>query len=121
MDSPLYFAAGGVFGGNLGPVGLFWSPVPYGSDTAGSAYVYVGGGVYPSDYDYWYGGNSVRCILRPVVSSVSDSSDGKDLITDACEIDPTSPVCKASTGEATPCEIDPTLPACNASMEEETP
>ena len=73
--SPLYFAAGGDFGGSLGNVGgddYFWSPVPNGSGNAGYAYFNVDGGVAPSGYDLRSLGNSVRCILRPVVSSVSE-------------------------------------------------
>ena len=72
--SPLYFAANGYFNGSLGYVGNdghFWAPVPDGSDLARRASFAVGGGVSPSGFGRWGYGNSVRCILRPVVNSVS--------------------------------------------------
>ena len=78
--SPLYFAAGGNFDGHLdyvGNGGPFWSPAPYYSSFgAWYARFYVDGRVSPSDVVYRGVGNSVRCILRPVVSSAS-SDDGK--------------------------------------------
>ena len=77
--SPLYFATSGGFYGNLANVGFdgyFWAPVPDGSSSARGASFDVGGYAIPSDYDYRYYGNSVRCILRPVVNSVSDGGGG---------------------------------------------
>ena len=77
--SPLYFAAGGYFGGalvNVGDGGFFWAPVLDGSDGARIAHFRVGGYVSPSDYDGRSRGGSVRCILRPVVNSESDSGEG---------------------------------------------
>ncbi len=77
--SPLYFATSGTFNGNLAYVGYdgaFWAPVPYGSRSARGAGFNVDGGAYPSGgYDRG-GGYSVRCILRPVVNSVSDGGGG---------------------------------------------
>ena len=77
--SPLYFAASGNFNGdlgNVGDVGFFWAPVPDGSANARLAYFAVAGYVDPSfNYDRGYG-NSVRCILRPVVNSESDGGGG---------------------------------------------
>ncbi|MBR2741287.1 hypothetical protein IKD98_00810 [Candidatus Saccharibacteria bacterium] len=72
--TPLYSAAGGYFVGVLGYVsgyGIFWSPVVDSSDFARGAYFNVVGDVFPSFWvnrDY---GNSVRCVARPVASSVS--------------------------------------------------
>jgi len=81
--SPLYFAASGTFNGNLdgvGGVGRFWTPVPAGSGYAGHTYFYVDGDVAPSGtYGRRYG-NSVRCILRPVVNSESDGGGGGGII-----------------------------------------
>ncbi len=77
--SPLYFAAGGNFGGypyGVGLFGLFWSPVPNGSGSAGAGNFYVDGSVYPSGLDVRGDGGSVRCVARPVVSSVSGSGSG---------------------------------------------
>ena len=73
--SPLYFAASGSWCGAMGGVGAhgnFWSPVVYDGDVAGDALFNVDGGSHPSDYDSWSYGNSVRCIARPVVSSILD-------------------------------------------------
>ena len=75
--APLYSAAGGNFNGVLGGVGSvgdggsFWSPVVNGSDYAGGANFGAGGGVGPSHWGYRDGGLSVRCVARPVASSVS--------------------------------------------------
>ena len=77
--SPLYFAASGGFNGNLGGVGGdgdFWAPVPGGSGNARYAYFDVGGYVNPSRGVRRFGGNSVRCILRPVVNSGSGGGGG---------------------------------------------
>jgi len=77
--SPLYFAASGYFSGTLGNVGSgggFWSPVADGSDDARDAYFGVDGDAGPSG-DYVRGdGVSVRCIARPVVTSVSEGGGG---------------------------------------------
>ena len=78
--SPLYFAAGGGFSGTLYGVGLdgyFWSPVPNGSNGARGGGFYVDGGdVSPSVRSGRYNDNSVRCVARPVVSSVSGGGGG---------------------------------------------
>ena len=77
--SPLYFAAGGGFGGGLfgvGGGGLFWSPVPGGSSYAGDGYFNVDGGDIPSDGGDRLDGDSVRCVARPVVSSDSGGGGG---------------------------------------------
>ena len=77
--SLLYFAANGYFDGNLGNVGhdgYFWAPVPDGSLGARIAYFNVDGYADPSDYGNRGYGNSVRCILRPVVNSVSGGGGG---------------------------------------------
>ena len=77
--SPLYFAASGYFYGTLGNVGFggfFWAPIPGGYDGAWGAYFDGDGDIYPSDYYNRRNGHSVRCILRPVVNSVSDGSGG---------------------------------------------
>ena len=77
--SPLYFAAGGYFNGNLYNVGYgggFWSPVPIGSGIARYGYFNVDGYVNPSDGSNRYFGNSVRCVARPVVSSDSGGGGG---------------------------------------------
>ena len=77
--SPLYFAASGSFGGALDGVGYdggFWSPVAGGSDDARYAYFDVDGGAGPSYGNGRYYGNSVRCIARPVVTSVSEGGGG---------------------------------------------
>ena len=67
--SPLYFAPSGDWYGelyNVGGIGDFWSSV-----YAYSADFYVDGGyVYPSNYGDRWRGYSVRCIARPVASSV---------------------------------------------------
>ena len=77
--SPLYFAAGGYYGGTLGGVGsdgYFWSPVADGSYDARGAYFGVDGGASPSGLSDRGGGISVRCIARPVVTSESDGGGG---------------------------------------------
>ena len=77
--SPLYFAAGGYFNGGLyvvGGDGYFWSPVPDGSYYAGYGAFTVDGYVSPSDHGIRYGGLSVRCVARPVVSSGSGGGGG---------------------------------------------
>ena len=77
--SPLYFAASGAFGGGLDYVGNdggFWAPVPDGSGRVRGAYFDVDGGASPSAYRHRSYGYSVRCILRPVVNSVSDGGGG---------------------------------------------
>ncbi len=77
--SPLYFATSGNFNGNLvavGGSGGFCAPVPNGSGSAGDAYFDVDGDADPSGDGYRGNGNSVRCILRPVVNSVSDGGGG---------------------------------------------
>ena len=70
--SPLYFSAGGSFGGVLSRVGsdgTFWSPVADGSSVAWDAAFSVDGYSYPSvGLDRYYG-YSVRCIARPVAGS----------------------------------------------------
>ena len=79
--SSLYFAASGIFNGNLGYVGgigYFWEPVPYGSAYAGHAGFGVDDYVDPSVSNSRYFGYSVRCILRPVVNSESDGGGGGD-------------------------------------------
>ncbi|MBR0430927.1 hypothetical protein IJJ05_01390 [Candidatus Saccharibacteria bacterium] len=71
--SPLYFAASGYWYGALhyvGGLGYFWSPVVYNSDNAGSAYFDMHGYSYPSFGDGRSYGRSVRCVARPVVSSI---------------------------------------------------
>ena len=80
--SPLYFAAGGAFNGNLFGVGLggnFWSPVPDGSGLARGGLFGVDGVVGSSDGSGRGDGNSVRCVARPVVSSVSGGGGGGPL------------------------------------------
>ena len=72
--APLYFAAGGSFGGALGYIGgsgYFWPPVVNNSNSAGGANFGVGGYVNPSSWPNRYGGNPVRCVARPVASSVA--------------------------------------------------
>lgn len=71
--SPLYFVAGGYYGGSLFGVGLdgyFWSAVADGELDAGDAIFNVDGYVSPSGGGYRYYGNSIRCIARPVVESL---------------------------------------------------
>lgn len=77
--SPLYFAAGGDFYGYLSVVGVdggFWSPVPDGSYGARDGGFGVDGDVNPSGVSNRLGGRSVRCVARPVVSSVSGGGGG---------------------------------------------
>ncbi len=72
--SPLYFATGGAFYGDLrdvGGYGGFWSSVPDGSDYARNAYFSVDGDSGPSGNGIRFGGYSIRCIARPVADSVS--------------------------------------------------
>ncbi len=77
--SPLYFAASGEWAGTLGGVGVggaFWSPVVYDRYAAGYAYFGVDGGSVPSDYSGRINGYSVRCVARPVSSSISEGGGG---------------------------------------------
>ena len=72
--APLYFTASGYYAAILGDAGYyggFWSPVVYGVNNARDAVFLVDGDVGPSGSDYRTYGNSVRCIARPVASSVS--------------------------------------------------
>ena len=72
--TPLYSAAGGYFGGVLdfvGYDGVFWSPVVDDSNYVRYAYFLVVGYVGPSGQDGRGNGNSVRCVARPVASSVA--------------------------------------------------
>ena len=77
--SPLSFVAGGLYGGALGDVGYvgyFWSPVARSSSDARNAVFSVDGTANPSVNIARGRGLSVRCILRPVVSSVSGGGGG---------------------------------------------
>ena len=77
--SPLYFSAGGAYDGLLGGVGgggSFWSPVVDDSYSARGADFGVDGDVNPSDGSSRGGGNSVRCVARPVSSTPSESGGG---------------------------------------------
>ena len=46
---------------NAGYVGIYWSSVSDYSDVAYSLY-FTSGVVYPSNYDYRYSGQSIRCV-----------------------------------------------------------
>ncbi len=74
-SSPLYFPASGFYIGALGDVGLdgdFWSPVVASNgDDAYYAYLNFVGESLPSDESYRYDGNSIRCVARPVSTTVS--------------------------------------------------
>ena len=77
--SPLYFAASGYYVGALygaGGDGNFWSPIARDAGRARGASFDVDGYANLSDIDYRGGGNSVRCVARPVVSSVSEGGGG---------------------------------------------
>ena len=79
--SPLYFTPSGYFDGallNVGYDGGFWSPVVLDSSSAGYAFFNVGGDVDPSGSYGRLGGNSVRCVSRPVSGSLSDSGGGSN-------------------------------------------
>ena len=71
--SPAYFAPTGRWFGSFGDVGAygnFWSPVVSSSYNAYFADFYMDGGAAPSDYldrDYGY---SIRCVARPVTSTL---------------------------------------------------
>ena len=71
---PLYFSASGYFGGMLDAVGgggFFWSPVVGDVDDAGYANFSVNGYANPSDVGRRSNGNSIRCVARPVSSSIA--------------------------------------------------
>ena len=77
--SPLYFAASGYWGGELGVVGGggdFWSPVVYNDGYAHLADFNTYGYVSPDVGDYRGRGFSVRCVARPVASTVSFDTGG---------------------------------------------
>ena len=75
--SPAYFAPTGGWNGSFGGVGAyggFWSPVVRSSYNAYSADFNMGGGAGPSgDVDRGYG-YSIRCVARPVTSTLEWSS-----------------------------------------------
>ena len=71
--SPAYFAPTGVRDGSFGDVGAygyFWSPVVSSSDAAYVADFYMDGGAAPSDYLDRDRGFSIRCVARPVTSTL---------------------------------------------------
>ena len=77
--SPLYFATGGAYNGTLGfvgSVGNFWSPVAGSVGLARDASFNVDGEALPSIYGSRGNGISVRCVARPVVSSISEGGGG---------------------------------------------
>ena len=77
--SPLYVVPSGSFSGALGGVGGgggCWSPVADGAGNARLADFDVGGGAGPSNGGYRGYGYSVRCVARPVVSSLSEGGGG---------------------------------------------
>jgi len=70
---PLYFPAGGGFNGVLGFIGYggyFWSPVVGNEITAMYAVSNVDGYANPSYDDYRYYGDSIRCVARPVATTI---------------------------------------------------
>ncbi|MBR2741284.1 hypothetical protein IKD98_00795 [Candidatus Saccharibacteria bacterium] len=72
--TPLYSAAGGYFNGVLRGVGRngdFWLPVVALFDEVRGAYFETGGYVLPSSNVDRRGGSTIRCVARPVASSVS--------------------------------------------------
>ena len=72
--SPLYFSASGVFDGvlfNVGGDGSFWSSVVNDEFEAWAAGFAVNGSISSSNNDYRGGGYSIRCVARPVSSSIS--------------------------------------------------
>ena len=73
-ESPLYFTSSGYWDGYLGYVGdggRFWSPVTNTIRYAELAYFSINGNIYPSAQVSRGFGGSIRCILRPVASTVS--------------------------------------------------
>ena len=56
---------------NVGNNGNFWSPVVYDSSNAYNANLNTNGNVNPSNNDNRDNGLSVRCVARPVASSVT--------------------------------------------------
>ena len=70
---PLYFPASGIFDGVLGSVGRggdFWSPVVSGEFDARRVAFNVAGYANPSDYDFRSSGISIRCVARPVATTI---------------------------------------------------
>ena len=73
--SPAYFAPTGSWGGSfdtIGDGGLFWSPVVGASNSSYYAGFNMDGDAYPSDGDTFIRdyGNSIRCVARPVTSTL---------------------------------------------------
>ena len=77
--SPTYFAPTGGWGGSFGGTGAlgnFWSPVVQGSVSAYYASFDMHGDAYPSgDFERVVGG-SIRCVARPVTSTLEWGSGG---------------------------------------------
>ncbi|MBQ2672829.1 hypothetical protein IJG01_02570, partial [Candidatus Saccharibacteria bacterium] len=77
--SPAYFApTGGWYGsfGDVGAGGYFWSPVVVSSVDSYYAYFYMFGEAGPSGYDGRDVGYSIRCVARPVASTIEWGSGG---------------------------------------------
>ena len=78
---PLYFPASGGFDGvlyDVGSFGVFWSPVVDFEIFVRSAYFYVDGGAGPSGAGNRGDGSSIRCVARPVSSSISGGGGGSE-------------------------------------------
>ena len=77
--SPTYFAPTGGWGGSFagtGAGGYFWSPVVRSSDDAYNASFGMGGYAYPSYGFCRDDGDSIRCVARPVTSTLEWGSGG---------------------------------------------
>ena len=61
---------------NVGNNGDFWSSVANSSDNAYNLNFNVDGNVNPSNYNNRDYGQSVRCVARPVSSTVTDADEG---------------------------------------------
>ena len=80
--SPTYFAPTGYWYGSFvdaGAVGLFWSPVVQSSDGAYDAVFNMDGNAVPSGNFGRGDGSSIRCVARPVTSTLEWGSGGGDL------------------------------------------
>ena len=79
--SPTYFAPTGYWYGSFGGAGAFgnfWSPVVLTSDYAYLAAFDMYGGAHPSGNFLRGFGNSIRCVARPVTSTLEWGSGGGD-------------------------------------------
>ena len=73
-SSPLYFTVGGAFIGRTNAIGansFYWTPIVVNADAAMEANFFVEGYASPSHSFHRYQGFSLRCVARPVSTTIT--------------------------------------------------